>query len=287
MNHKTTLPDIETEYVHVGELRMYCEVQGATQNVMQGEGRPLLLLHAGFGTIDTSFEKLRPALTKHRMTIAIEQQGHGRTADLSRPLAYEQMVEDTAALLRHKKIADVDVFGWSDGGIVALGLAARHPKLVRKVATIGAGYNTSAEKPDFKERFASMKPDNEHTLPFRDAYRKVAPKPDQWPVLIEKVKAMYFGFKGWSDAEMRSLKAPLMVMLGDDDFTRPEHALELFRMVPHGRLAILPGSDHSAPVIRAEWVAAMLIDFFDAPFAPFVTAQKPNDQPDDQLKEQS
>ena len=110
-----------------------------------------------------------------------------------------------------------------------------------------------------------MKPDNEHTLPFRDAYRKVAPEPEHWPVLVEKVKAMYAGFKGWTAAEMQALKAPLMVMLGDDDFTRPEHALELFRMVPSGRLAILPGSDHSAPIIRADWVAAMLTDFFDAP----------------------
>jgi len=73
------------------------------------------------------------------------------------------------------------------------------------------------------------------------------------------------GFKGWSEAEMRSLKAPLMVMLGDDDFLRPEHALDLFRMAPNRRLAVLPGSDHSAPVTRSDWVTAMLVDFFDAP----------------------
>lgn len=282
MNHS---PDLEIEYVHVGELRMYCVVQGATQNVTQGEGRPLLLLHAGFATIDTSFEKLRPALTKHRMTIAVEQQGHGHTADLSRPLAYEQMVKDTAGLLRHKKIANADVFGWSDGGIVALGLAARHPDLVRRVATIGAGYNTGAWKLEFKQRQAAMKPDNQNTLPFRDAYRNVAPKPEEWPLLIEKVKAMWAGFEGWPDAEMRSLKAPLMVMLGDDDFIRPEHALELFKMVPSGSLAILPGSDHSAPFIRAEWVAAMLIDFFDAPDEKFAPSKQANDQPNHPPKE--
>jgi pimeloyl-ACP methyl ester carboxylesterase len=283
MNYQKTSPEMQAEYVQSGELRMYCEIQGNTQ----GESRPLLLLHAGFATIETSFEKLRPLLAKRGMTIAIEQQGHGHTADLNRPLAYEQMVEDTAALLRYKKIADADVFGWSDGGIVALGLAARYPDLVRRVATIGAGYNTDAEKPDFKQRLASMKPDNEHTLTFRDAYRKVAPAPDQWPVLVEKVKAMYAGFKGWSALEMQSLKAPLMVMLGDDDFTRPEHALELFRMVPNGRLAILPGSDHSAPVIRAEWVAAMLIDFFDTPDEKFVTTKPANDQPNHPSKEPS
>lgn len=84
---------------------------------------------------------------------------------------------------------------------------------------------TDAWKPDVKQRQAALKPDNEHTLPFRDAYRNVAPKPENWPLLIEKVKAMWAGLEGWPQAEMRSLKAPLMVMLGDDDFIRPEHAL--------------------------------------------------------------
>lgn len=270
MTSETTLLEVQSEYVQAGALQMYCETQG--------KGRPLLLLHAGFATIQTSFEKLRPILAKHWMTIAIEQQGHGHTADIDRPLTYEQMVEDTAMLLRHKKILNADVFGWSDGGIVALGLAARHSDLVRKVATIGAGYNTSAEKPDFKQRLAGMKPDNEHTLRFRDAYRNVAPKPEDWPLLVEKVKAMYAGFKGWSDSEVRTLKAPLMVILGDRDFLQPEHALKLFRMAPNRRLAVLPGSDHSAPVTRVDWVASMLLDFFDAPDEKPVSVQTKKEQ---------
>ena len=245
------------EYVELSGLQMHCETLG--------NGPPLLLLHAGMATIDTCFEDLRPMLAKRWTILAVEQQGHGHTADLPRPLTYEQMVDDTAALLQRKKISGADVFGWSDGGIVALGLAARHPQLVRKVAIIGAGYNTDAEVPEFKKRMAAMKPDNEHTLPFRDAYRHVAPHPEQWPVLIEKIKAMYANFRGWSATEMRALKAPLMVMLGDQNFLRPEHALELFRMAPNRRLAILPGSDHSAPVTRVDWVASMLLDFFDAP----------------------
>ena len=275
MTSETTLPEVQSEYVHSGALQMYCETQG--------RGRPLLLLHAGLATIDTSFEKLRPMLAMRWTTTAVEQQGHGHTADIDRPLAYEQMVEDTASLLRKKKITNADIFGWSDGGIVALGLAARHPDLIRKVATIGSGYNTDAWSPDFKERQAAMKPDNKNTLPFFDAYRSVAPKPDDWPLLIEKAKAMWVGFKGWSEAEMRTLKAPLMVMLGDDDFLRPEHALELFRMAPNRRLAVLPGSDHSAPTTRVDWVAAMLIDFFDAPAEKVDAVRHSNNQ----LKEQS
>ena len=257
MTSQTTLPEVHSEYVQAGALQMYCETQG--------QGRPLRLLHVGLASIETSFEKSRPVLAKRWTTLAVEQQGHGHTADIDRPLAYEQMVEDTAALLRQKKVANADVSGRSDGGIVALGLAARYPGLDRKVATIGSGYNTEAWKPDVKQRQAALKPDNEHMLPFRNAYRSVAPKPVDWPLLIEKVKAMWAGFKGWPEAEIRSLKAPLMVMLGDDDFIRPEHALELVRMVLMGRLAILPGSDHSAPVTHSDWVTAMLVDFFDAP----------------------
>lgn len=257
MNTNESLTKVHAEYVQIGDLQMYCETLG--------NGPPLLLLHAGMATINTCFDKLRPMLGKRWATLAVEQQGHGHTADLPRPLTYEQMVDDTAALLRHKGISGADVFGWSDGGIVALGLAARHPKLVRKAAVIGAGYNTTSWSPDFKKRQASLQPDNAHTLPFRDAYRNIAPKTEDWPLLIEKLKVMWACFKGWSSAEIGSLKAPLMVMLGDGDVIRPEHALELFRMVPNGRLAILPGSDHSAPVTRVDWVTSMLLDFFDAP----------------------
>ncbi len=218
---------VHAEYVQLDDLRMYCETLG--------DGPPLLLLHAGMATIDTCFNELRPMLAKRWTTLAVEQQDHGHTADLSRPFSYEQMVADTAALLQQKKISGADVFGWSDGGIVALGSAARHPKLVRKVAIIGAGYNTDSWSTDFKKRQVSLQPDNEHTLPFRDAYRHVAPNPEDWPLLIEKVKAMWAGFEGWSNAEMLSLKAPLMA------------------------------SDHSVPVTRVDWVASMLLDFFDAP----------------------
>lgn len=263
---EVTSSELRSDYHQVGALNMYYETQGS--------GRPLLLLHGGFTTINVSFGKMRPALAERWTTIAIEQQAHGHTADIDRSLTYEQMVEDTAALLDYLEIADADVFGWSDGGIVALGLAARHPALVRKVAIMGAGYNADAETLEFKTRMAALKADEVHLAAFREAYTKVAPAPGNWPVLIDKIKAMYFAFNGWSEDEMRSLKAPLLVMLGDADFTRPEHALELFRMVPNGRLAVLPGSDHSAPITRSEWVTAMFIDFFDAPMTK-VAEKKP------------
>lgn len=182
MTPKISTPNVCSEYLQTGALQTYCETQG--------QGRPLLLMHGGLSTIQTSFEKLRPLLAERWMTIAVEQQGHGHTTDIERPLDYEQMVEDTAALLRQIKIANADVFGWSDGGIVALGLAVRHPDLVRKVATIGSGYNIDAWKQDFKLSQATLQPDNDHILPFRNAYRIVAPKPENWSLLVEKIKVM-------------------------------------------------------------------------------------------------
>jgi pimeloyl-ACP methyl ester carboxylesterase len=252
-NDTHSSPARRSGYIPVAGLNMYYELEGS--------GPPLVLLHAGMSTIDTSFAQLRPALAAHFTTIAFEQQAHGHTADLERPLRYEQMVEDTAAALKKLEISNAALFGWSDGGIVALGLAARHPSLVRAVATIGAGFSHDAEGPEFKQRMRQLSPDNEHLAPFRDAYSKVAPAAD-WPKLIEKEKDMYFAFKGYHEAELRALKAPLLVMLGDQDFTRLEHANQLFRMVPKGRLAVLPGTDHSAPVARANWVLPMLLDFF-------------------------
>lgn len=251
---------LRAETIKVGALAMYSDEMGSDA---QGKGRPLVLLHPGFGTIASAFGKLRPELAKHRLTVGIEQQAHGHTADIDRPLSYEQMVEDTAALLVKLNIRDADIFGWSDGGILALGLAAKHSGLVHRVAIIGAGYNPDAEGPGFADKLDALKPDDPKMADFRKAYEEVAPDPKNFVGMMQKVKDMYRRWKGWSRAEMKSLKAPLMVMLGDRDLTRIEHAVELYRLVPDGRLAVLPKADHGAPVTRSDWVIAMLNDFFN------------------------
>lgn len=255
--HATVQPSsrhVRRGHVVAGDLTMYYEIGGS--------GPPLLLLHAGFLTIESSFEKLRGPLRQHHNVLALEQQGHGRTRDLDRPMSYRQMVEDTAAALDQLRIERTCVFGWSDGGIVALGLALEYPELVDKVAIIGAGYSPDAEPPDFRDRMRGLTPDAERFVEFREQYEKVAPDPAAWPRLVEKAKAMYLAFEGWDERRLRSLAAPLLVMLGDRDFTTLEHAIALYRLVPHGRLAVLPGSGHDAPVAHPDWVAAMLLEFF-------------------------
>jgi pimeloyl-ACP methyl ester carboxylesterase len=243
-------------YVTVGELEMYYDVQGS--------GPPLLLLHGGLVTTELSFGRVRAALAERYRTLAVEQQGHGRTGDIERALSYEQMVEDTAAVLRWLQPGRVDLFGWSDGGKVALGLAARHPELVRKVAIIGAGYNADAESPELKQFLASLKSDDEELRAFRESHAKVAKEPEKWPLLVRKVQAMWASSRGWSATEMKRLAAPLLILLGDRDFLPVEHALELFRLVPDARLGVLPGCDHSALDQHPEWITAMLFDFFEA-----------------------
>jgi pimeloyl-ACP methyl ester carboxylesterase len=255
--HATVQPSsrhVRRGHVVAGDLQMFYEIGGA--------GPPLLLLHAGFLTIESSFDKLRPLLRPHHNVIALEQQGHGRTRDIDRPMSYRQMVDDTAAALHQLRIDRTVVFGWSDGGVIALGLALEYPELVDKVAIAGAGYAPDAEPPGFRERMRGLAPDSERFREFREQYEKVAPDPAEWPRLVEKVKAMHLSFAGWYEKRLRELAAPLMVMLGDRDLTTLEHAIALYRLVPDSRLAVLPGSDHGAPVAHPDWVAAMLLDFF-------------------------
>lgn len=243
-------------YATVGPLKMYYEIQGS--------GRPLVLLHGGLCTIEACLGTLRAPLAKTRKTIAVEQQGHGRTADIDRPLTFEQMAEDTAALLRQLKVQNADFFGYSDGGNVALRIAMRHPSLVRKLVMFGTNYNNEGLVPGLVEAFKTVKAED---IPkaFREAYEKVAPDPKRWPTLVAKVMKQALEFKGWRPEEMKSIKAPTLVMIGDSDIVRPEHAVEMFRLLPHAQLAVLPGSDHFAVAEGADWVLWMTKAFLDAP----------------------
>jgi pimeloyl-ACP methyl ester carboxylesterase len=255
-------------HVAVGPLRMYYDVEGS--------GRPLLLLHGGLNTIAGSFAALRPALARRHTTIAVEQQAHGHTADVERPLRYEQMVDDTAALVRALHITGADVFGWSDGGIVALGLAARHPALANRIAIFGASYRPDGETGESHRQLAALNPADEDLASLRAAYTAVAPRPADWPILVAKIQALPPAFAGWPEAELRSIAAPFLIMIGDDDIVRPEHALALRALVTGSRLAVLPGTDHFGPVTRAPWILSMLADFYDAAISVDPRAKEPS-----------
>jgi pimeloyl-ACP methyl ester carboxylesterase len=265
-------PDARTGYAPVGDLRMYYEIRGA--------GRPLVVLHGAYMTIDL-MGPLLPELAKSRQVIAVEQQGHGRTADIDRPLTYEHMADDTAGLLRHLGIESADVFGYSMGGATALQLAIRHPDLVRKLVVASAGYRSDSMHPEALEMFPSITPEMFAGSPIEEAYRRTAPNPDDFPKLVAKLSALDTTPFAWPEEDIRGIAAPVLIVLGDSDGVRLEHAVELFRLLgggvmgdlaglPKSQLAVLPATAHFVPpghglIDRVDWLLAMVPPFLDAP----------------------
>jgi pimeloyl-ACP methyl ester carboxylesterase len=251
---------VESGYLPVNGLEMYYELHGHAA----GDQPPLLLLHGGFLSIATSFSQMLPRLAATRKVVAVEQQGHGHTADIDRPLTFEQEAADTAEALRQLGLGPVDVYGYSDGGNVALGLAIRHPELVRKLAIAGTNVTNEGLIPGLYDFLAELSPEvlgNE----LRELYEAEAPRPEDWPVLVEKVRQQVVALEGWTPEQLQGLTAPTLVIIGDEDIVTPEHALDIVRLIPNAHLAVLPMRDHLELGTRPEWQLAMLEEFFPAP----------------------
>jgi pimeloyl-ACP methyl ester carboxylesterase len=254
-NERPSLTDGVRGYAPVNGLEMYYEIHG--------NGSPLVLLHGGPTTIDTTFGPMLPTLARTHKIVAVEQQGHGHTADIDRPMSYEQMADDTAELLNYLEIDRAAFFGFSDGGIVGLGVAIRHPRLVRKLAVAGTNFNVDGLTTEALEFLKHASPDDFGGL--RDAYERVAPRPAAWPALVAKVMKMATTFKGYSPDALQAVQAPVLIAVGDRDMVRLEHAVELFRLLPRAELAMLPSTDHVGLVTRPERLLSMVLTFLDAP----------------------
>lgn len=254
-------------YAQVNGLNMYYEIHGA--------GPPLVLLHGNLSTIDVDFGRIIPALAKTRQVIAVEQQAHGHTADIDRPLTIQNWTDDTAALLRSLDVTGADVFGYSSGSAVALQLAIDHPSLVRKLVLASTSYRLDGLHPEVLGGIEQIQPEHLAGTPFEEAYARVAPRPEDWPVLIEKVKQMDSEQPDWPAETIKNLGKPVLLVIGDSDIVRPEHAVEMFRLLgggvmgdmtglPSSRLAVLPGTTHVTLVHRADWLASMVEEFLEA-----------------------
>lgn len=253
----------QTGYALVNGLRLYYEIHG-TPNPTQP---PLVLLHGGGDTIETSFGRILPLLARTRQVIAFEQQGYGRTADIKdRPFTFEQSADDTAALLQHLKIERADILGFSNGGTIALQVAIRHPKAVRKLIAVSAFFSRAGGEPAFWEMMKTAKLEN---MPqeLQDAYRKIAPQPENLRLFHDKAAQRMRDFKDIPEDKLRAIAAPTLVMAGDADVVRSEHVVALARLIPHAQAAILPGSDHGLLESRADWAALMVLAFLDASMA--------------------
>lgn len=259
-------------YAPVGDLNLYYEVHG--------EGRPLIVLHGAYFTIDL-MGPIVGELAKTREVVALEQQGHGRTADIDRPITYEAMADDTAGLIRHLGIEAADVFGYSMGGATALQLAIRHPGLVRKLVVASAGYASDSMHPEALEMFPSITPELFAGSPIEEAYLQTAPHPDDFPKLVAKLTALDTTSFSWPEEDIRGICAPTLIVLGDSDGVRLEHAVGMFELLgggvmgdlsgmPRSQLAVLPGTSHYMPpgsglLDRLDWLLALIPPFLDAP----------------------
>ena len=176
------------------------------------------------------------------------------------------MADDTAALVKHLKIEQADFFGYSMGGNVALAVAIRHPNLVGRVAVNGSHYGKmeDAYEPETLKQFKSLPADFAPPM-LKDHYDKVAPDPKQCPGLVAKVKKMGLEFKGFPPEDLKSIQAPVLITLGDRDAVRPEHAVEMYRLIPNAQLAVFPGGDHFLLWTNSEKVLAPVAAFLDAP----------------------
>jgi pimeloyl-ACP methyl ester carboxylesterase len=222
-------------YVHVNGLAMYYELHGAG-------GTPLVLIHGGGSTIGTNFSRVLPLLSRNRRVIAVEVQAHGHTRDIDRPFTFEQDADDVAALLDSLHVPRADILGFSNGGTTALQIAIRHPAKARRLVIASSNYKRDGMVAGFwgameKGTFADM------PQPFKDAYLKVNPGDDAGVhALFERDSKRMLAFKDIPDDAIRGITAPALVVVGDRDVIRPEHAVELSRLLPKGRLCILPGT---------------------------------------------
>lgn len=258
--------DGKGSYAEVHGLKMYYEIHGT--------GQPLVLLHGGLSAIGTSFGKLLPGLARGRQIIAIEQQAHGHTADIDRPLSYRHMANDTTALLLHIGIERADFFGYSIGAGIAIEIAIEHPSMVRKLVLATPIFTADGFHPGVLTGMEALQPEHLAGSPFQEEYIRIAPKPQEWPGLIARVKQLNREFVDWSPEAIASIKAPTLLIAGDSDIVRPEHVVELFRLLgggvpgdnaglPQSQLAVLPGTTHITLVDRADWVVSMITQFLD------------------------
>jgi pimeloyl-ACP methyl ester carboxylesterase len=221
-------------YAQVNGIKMYYEVYGA--------GQPLVLIHGGGSTLNTTFGRIMPELAKTHQVIAVDLQNHGRTAARDIPETFEQDADDVAELLKQLNISNADIFGFSNGGSTALQIAIRHPKIVRKIVAVSAIYKRAGMPSGFWD---FMKNANISAMPqvYKDVYLAI-PGNTQAGLqnMHDKDAERMKNFVDWNPEDIKGIQTPTLVVVSDQDVVLPEHAIEMSRLLPHGRLIIMPGS---------------------------------------------
>jgi pimeloyl-ACP methyl ester carboxylesterase len=258
-------------YAEVNGLNMYYEIHGS--------GEPLILLHGGVGAIEM-FGEVLPLLAEGRRVVAVDLQAHGRTADIDRPLSYEMMADDIAALIGHLGLEKADVMGYSLGGGVALQTAIRHPEVVRKLVLVSTPFKRDGWYPEILAGMGQLGPEAAEPMkqtPMYQLYAGVAPRPEDWPELLTKLGRLLGQDYDWSE-EVSAIEAPTIIVVGDADSVRTAHAVEFFELLgggkadagwdrsemPNAQLAILPATTHY-DIFSSPTLASAVTSFLDAP----------------------
>jgi pimeloyl-ACP methyl ester carboxylesterase len=257
---------LETGYAHVNGIKMYYEVHG------RRDGVPLVLLHGGGSTIEVTFGRVLQMFARTRRVIAVEEQGHGRTTDRNAPVTFESSAHDVAALLRYLKVDKADVLGFSNGASVALQVVIRHPQLVRKLVFASSITRRDGAHPQFWE-FMKQADFSNMPQPLKEAFLRVNPDMQQLKTMHDKDLARMQNFEDVPDAVVEAVRAPTLIVLGDRDIVKLEHAVELTHLIAGARLMILPGGhgDYLGEAVMAqkdtrypELTARLIGEFLDS-----------------------
>lgn len=264
--------------VTVNGMRMYYEVSG--------KGEPLIVLHGAYMNIPSMGPIIGKLAQTHRV-YALELQGHGRTTDIDRPITYQNLADDVAAFMDAVRLEKADVFGYSMGAVAGLQLAIRHPQKLNKLVMASGGYDVEGWQPEFKAFIPQMTVEMFLAMPMAAEFRKLAANPDGFPELVRKLIALEKEPMAWGE-DVKTIKAPVLIISGDADVATPEHAVALFRLLgggvmgdmgkplPASRLAVLPATAHTAVINQPELLHAFI--------EPFLKGQTPKGMWDDSTK---
>jgi pimeloyl-ACP methyl ester carboxylesterase len=257
-----------TGYAPVNGLKMYYEIHG--------KGEPVVLLHGSFMTLTNfNWPEMIAALAKSRQVIAVEMQGHGRTADINRDFSYDNLADDIAALLDYLKIGKADIIGYSMGASVAMNLAIRHPNNVRKVVSISGVFRANGWVQEVLDAYPHFTAEAFKGSPIEAEYQKLSPTPNEFPNFVKRAISMDLKPYDLGAEKLKATQAPMFFVHGDADGVRLDHIVEMFRlkggeimgdMRPRSasRLAVLPDTTHVTLMQKIDVIAPMINDFLDA-----------------------
>jgi pimeloyl-ACP methyl ester carboxylesterase len=255
-----------TGYAPVNGLKLYYEVYG--------EGEPLVLLHGSYMTIELNWSQIMPALAKNHKVIAIEMQGHGRTADIDRPVSYKALADDVAGLLKHLKIDSADILGYSLGGTVAFQFGIQYPRMVKKLIAISTVYKYTGWQPEVLDVLKIMSPEFLDNTPLKQAYTSVAPQPNNWSNFLKKYIAFDKLDFDLGANNIKAFKFPVLLIMGDNDGVDLNHKVDMYKLVgggafadmtglPRSQLAIVPATTHVTLMLHTEKLASIILPFID------------------------